>query len=367
MSAPARRLPQGQWGREARCRAALLLALLAAPVWAQQEIADGAPPAAAPDWTARAVPALTAPLAAKTKLLSIARSGERLLAVGQQGVIVASSDGKTWEQRPSPVSQMLTRVRFSDEKTAWATGYDAVILRSGDAGQTWTLQHLDATARPLYDIVFLDAQNGIAVGGYGNYLVTADGGKTWAPQASAIADLGLHINALHRLEDGSLFMAGEKGLLARSTDGGAHWTMLKSPYAGSFFGALPLGGSKVLVYGMRGHVYIAPDLAACVEQVIAEFDPYAVASVEDAEAIRKLGWTRLENPSRESLFAATRLQDGEVFLAGVNGTSLRSELAAGRLQALRTTAAETLTGLVVTPGGLIAVGKRGVQTLSEVR
>lgn len=349
---------------------ALALAGLCTSAGAQQEVSDEADQPAAPasDWTAKPVPALQAPLAAKTRLLGMALAGQRLVAVGQQGVIVTSDDaGKNWTQMPVPVSQMLTRVRFKDATHGWAVGYDSVVLKTTDGGRTWSLLNLQAGARPLYDIVFLDEQRGIAVGGYGTYLATADGGKTWSAPALPLADLGLHFNAIRTLEDGSLVLVGEKGLLAHSTDGGANWKMLKSPYIGSFFGVQPLGGRKVMAYGMRGHVFIADDIALCPEQAAQSFDPYNIANVEGPAELAKLGWRLLASPSKESLFGADLLPGGEVLLVGVNGTLLKTEMAANRLQALKSPASETLTGVLAYKERLIAVGKRGAQDLGEVR
>src|SRR5438445_4258963 len=90
---------------------------------------------------AAAVPALPAAKAVHGRLLDIAVAGDRAVAVGQQGVILTSADGKSWEQRPSPVSAMLTRVRFVDPHVGRALGYDATILQTQDGGANWTLRH----------------------------------------------------------------------------------------------------------------------------------------------------------------------------------------------------------------------------------
>ena len=89
-------------------------------------------------------------------------TGKQLLAVGTYGHILRSTDGKHWEQVPSPISSMINRVRMLDEKTGWAVGHDVSILRTDDGGNSWKLQHFDGkVGRPLYDIHMADAQNGI--------------------------------------------------------------------------------------------------------------------------------------------------------------------------------------------------------------
>lgn len=306
--------------------------------------------------------ALTAPKAAQNRLIDIAVAGSRLVAVGEQGVILTSADGKTWTQVTSPVNGMLTRLRFSDGKKGWALGYDAAILQTIDGGRTWAVRHFDSQARPLYDLLFVDAQRGIAVGGYGSLYETTDGGQTWTARESELSALGMHFNTILKLGDDSLFIAGERGLMARSTDAGATWTVLDFPYAGSIFGALPVGEKGVLAYGMRGNVFEALDVSACVPMEVAAWDPYARENIENAARIAALGWRRLDNPVRESLFGALPSSSG-VVLVGVNGTVVKLDAAGDSLKPLKTPASETLARVVAFKGRFIGVGRKGTQDL----
>ena len=69
-----------------------------------------------------------------------------------------------------------------------------------------------------------------------------------------------HLNAI--VGDGNLLVAGESGTLLRSTDNGATWDKLPSPYAGSLFGALMLANGDWVAYGMRGNVVRSTDRGA---------------------------------------------------------------------------------------------------------
>lgn len=308
-------------------------------------------------------PAVMAPKASTNRLIDIALAGSRLVAVGQQGVILASDDAKAWKQSVSPVSTMLTRVVFTGAQTGWALGYDAVILQSTDGGATWTLRHHDPKGRALYDLLFLDAQHALAVGAYGTMLETGDGGATWTARDDALTGLGMHLNSLQKLGDGSLFVAGERGLMARSTDSGATWAVLDSPYAGSLFGALPHGEKGALVYGMRGNVYTADDLGTCPVVDVATWDPYSRQTSTDPAQLATLGWRKIESPIRESLFGAVVLAQDNVLLVGVNGTTLKFDSAAGSIAAVKTPAVETLAKAVRFGDHVIAVGRRGVEDL----
>jgi photosystem II stability/assembly factor-like uncharacterized protein len=357
--------------------AAAMLAVWAAVAGAEEE--SSAPAAVSAEETSEAPaaevaappdvprPALMVSGAAKTRLLDLSQAGKRLVAVGQQGVIVVSDDGgANWKQVPSPASVMLTRVRFFNDKLGWAVGYDGTILHTADGGQSWTLQHSNPEARVLYDVLFLDPQNGIAAGAYGAFYRTADGGKTWEQQSFPLADLGQHFNRLLRLDAQTLFAAGERGLLARSGDGGVTWDMIKSPYAGSYFGAIALGGRSVLIYGMRGNAYVAQDISTAPTQDPAQYDPYTAETLTDPAAIAALGWRRVESPVKESLFGGTRLPDGGVLLVGINAVALKADPALTEFKLIKLPAAETLVDVLPYGGKLMAVGRRGAQNLGAL-
>ncbi len=310
--------------------------------------------------------ALTAPLSARYRLIDVTNSRERLVAVGQRGNIVTSADGKTWQQSPSPVNAMLTRVSFLDAQRGWAVGYDGAILHSSDGGGSWTVQHYDTGARQFFDILMLDAQNGIAVGGYGTYMSTADGGANWQLRSFPIGDLGQHFNSIVRLGDGTLFIAGEKSLLATSGDNGETWQLLKSPYSGSLFGAVPIGERGVLVYGLRGRVYVARDVSAVAKQDLATFDPSGKMLSDDPAEVARLGWQQLQGGLNESMFGATLLPDGEVLLVGVNGLGEKTTLASASLTPLKLPTDATLSDVLPWNGRLIGAGKRGVVDLGAV-
>jgi photosystem II stability/assembly factor-like uncharacterized protein len=294
-----------------------LLALAAA--FAGVAWADAAPPPV-PQPPPRS--AEHARLAAHTLLIALAAAGERLVAVGDRGVIVLSDDrGTSWTQAGSvPVQALLTGVCFFDRAHGLAVGHDEAILVTADAGQNWKLVHYAPEAqRPLLDVWCGAGGLGIAVGAYSTYLTSADGGTTWserhfapspaaraagAPPAarasSAIEESGggYHLNRIVGATAARLYIAGEAGHLYRSDDGGDHWQELTSPYAGSFFDLLPLGGDALLVSGLRGSLYRSEDAGA--------------------------SWRQLETGTVALLDGAARLPDGALAVVGLSGVVLVS-------------------------------------------
>ena len=211
--------------------------------------------------------AVKAPLAIESLLLDGAAVGLRLVVVGERGhVLVSTDNGASWAQAEVPTRALLTAVHMHDERVGWAVGHDAVILRTADGGETWTMVHQAPEEElPLLDVWFRDERTGFAVGAYGYFLATEDGGETWISRA--VSEDDFHLNALipaaeperESQRSRPLYMAAEAGVAYRSDDGGATWRELPSPYPGSWFGGLALDENRVLLAGLRGHLFRSDD------------------------------------------------------------------------------------------------------------
>jgi len=225
-------------------------------------------------------------------LMAVSRAGDRLIAVGPRGLIIASNDdGQHWTQIPSPVQSDLLAVRFVDARHGWAVGHDGVILATTDGGTQWVKQldgrmakdaferyyaaqaaspQLESAkmslganfgsgpALPWLDVWFEDTRTGYVVGSFGMLAVTHDGGHSWQPLFERIDNPdALNLNAIREI-DGQLFIAGERGRIFRLDRGSDRFVATDTGYRGSFFGIL--GRGDVLVaFGLRGTVYRSAD------------------------------------------------------------------------------------------------------------
>jgi photosystem II stability/assembly factor-like uncharacterized protein len=198
-------------------------------------------------------------LADKSLLLGLARAGARLVAVGDRGHVLLSDDeGLSWRQVLVPARAMLTGVSFGDTAHGWAAGHDGVILATTDAGQTWTRQDDGNDLETVWlDVSFSDARHGLIVGAYGKCQLTVDGGRTWQPAAPPPGEV--HLNQISRTGTGVLYVAGEAGTLLTTSDAQREWRRLAVPYDGSLYGTVMLPPGGILVYGLRGHVYVSDD------------------------------------------------------------------------------------------------------------
>ncbi len=234
-------------------------------------------------------PALTVREPARAVLLSAAAAGERLVAVGERGLVVVSDDqGASWRQAPSPVSVTLTAVRFADARHGVAVGHGGVVLATSDAGASWAPRldgrrvaelvmaaaatpeaqreaerfQADGPDKPFLDVLLWDTQHWLVAGAFGLLLETRDAGRSWKPLMERVPNpRALHWYVLRR-QGQTLLLAGEQGLLVRSDDGGASFQALESPYRGSWFSGEILADGRWLLGGLRGNLWQSTGSAA---------------------------------------------------------------------------------------------------------
>jgi len=323
-------------------------------------------------------PAQPSALAARAPLAALAKAGARLVAAGQRGHILYSDDqGKTWHQAAVPLSSDLLALSFPSAQLGWAVGHDGVILASSDAGKSWRRQ-LDgrqlgaqmvafyeqalagaaageakplaaalAEARrfaaqgaenPLLDVWFADVRQGYAVGAFGLFLQTRDGGAHWEPLLH-LADnpKALHLYAVRGLA-GSVYAVGEQGLALRLDAQSGRFEAMSLPYQGTLFG-ITGDAAMLLVHGLRGH---------------------ALRSSDGGRS-----WSELATGVQAGLTAHARLADGGWLLASQSGQLLLSRDAGQSFQALPLE--RTLPAAAIAEAGprtLVLVGARGAQTIS---
>ncbi len=308
-------------------------------------------------------PAMPSALASRRLLTAVARAGTRLVAVGDHGHILLSDDrGSNWRQAAQvPVRVLLTSVFFVTPQTGWATGHDAVILATRDGGETWDLQYSDPEAEaPLLTIHFTSPTDGLAAGAFAMMLETRNGGATWVPRdlqgrASATGPVSTgsggggsaqdgHLNHIFAGADGTLYIAGEFGLIHRSGPGERAFTTTETGYEGSFWGGLEAADGSVLAFGMRGTIWS---------------NRAAGGGAPEAGA-----WRPVVSGIRQSLSGGTVLEDGTVMLAGLGGTLLWSQDHGRSFEATVLPSREDLTAaLPGEAGDLVVFGEGGVSRI----
>ena len=236
-------------------------------------------------------------LAAKELLLSAAYAGKRIVAVGEFGDIVYSDDeGKSWTQAKTvPTQATLTAVTFINDKLGYAVGHDAIVLRTRDAGVTWQRAFYDPKSEtPFLTVLFESKKHGFAMGAFSKFVETKDGGETWKERTLSEGLLDdYHLNGAFETKNGTIFVAAEFGVVYRSTDDGATFDRIQTPYEGSFWGGLALDDGSVMVFGMRGNAYRTTD---------------------NGET-----WTKVDTGTDKSIAGGVQIDKDHVVLTGLQG------------------------------------------------
>jgi photosystem II stability/assembly factor-like uncharacterized protein len=298
-------------------------------------------------------------------LLGAARAGQRIVAVGERGLVVLSDDGgRGWRQAPVPVSVTLTAVRFAGTRHGYAVGHGGVVLATADGGESWSLRlegralaqlalraaHASGVAarvqdaerlvadgpdKPLLDLEVFGEQRVLAVGAYGLAVLTEDGGRSWAPWMARLDNpKGLHLYAVRRHGD-QLLLSGEQGLALLSADTGRSFRRLALPYGGTFFTGEFAGPSTLVLAGLRGNVWQSADGGA--------------------------GWQKLPAPVPASLTASAVRSDGTVLLANQAGLVLG--LRGGALAPLPGGPLPPVNALLPLDNTVLALTVQGAMTL----
>jgi photosystem II stability/assembly factor-like uncharacterized protein len=200
-------------------------------------------------------------------LLGVATAGGRSIAVGQMGLIL-TSDGGTWKQAPSEASERLMAVAMTDQGLAFAVGAFGTVLKSTDAGATWSnaapawgpmfansTETLGDSFRPHLYSVHIGGNGVITIAGELSFILqSADAGASWRIVHRGVNKDG-HIDSslfgMSLREDGVGFAVGQSGTILKTSDGGSDWSPVESGSQANLLGVLIDDKGAVIVPGMR--------------------------------------------------------------------------------------------------------------------
>ncbi len=148
----------------------------------------------------------------------------------------------------------LNAVSFADDQVGWIVGEFGLVLHTADGGASWKRQR-SVLGVQLFSVHALDAQRVLAVGALGSFMRSDDGGVVWTEEKTGVSE---HLLDIWPVE-GQLFVVGRDGLvMVRKGDGAPFerrpvgiYTWLNSV---QFFDA-----NKGLVAGGRGHLLKTTD------------------------------------------------------------------------------------------------------------
>ena len=145
-----------------------------------------------------------------------------VVAVGfdNHGALVLRSTDSGSQWTTIPIGGAPRAIDSGNELTGNAVGPGGSMLRTIDAGHTWTAQE-SGTTEELDDVAMLNQNNGIAVGANGTLLRTTDGGAFW--QNLAQPGVTGYLSGVDFADSETGFVVGRENTILRTTDGGATW------------------------------------------------------------------------------------------------------------------------------------------------
>lgn len=145
-------------------------------------------------------------------------------------------------------SAALFDLHFIGADNGWAVGASGLIRRitnassatPGFAAQTST------TSNTLNGVFMLDATTGWIVGNAGTIRATTNGGANWSPQTSST---GANLRDVHFRDALNGWIVGDAGTILSTTNGGATWVPENSTVVTSLFGVQALASNVYAVGG----------------------------------------------------------------------------------------------------------------------
>lgn len=151
-------------------------------------------------------------------------------------LISASASAQTLRMLGVPSQASLRGITVVDSKTIWISGTAGTVMRSTDAGNTWTtVNPPNATDLDFRDVEAFDANTAYAMSSgpstKSRIFKTIDGGKTWKQQfitfdPKYFFDCIAFWNPDHGLAIGDPI--GNHFSLLETHDGGTHWSVVTS-------------------------------------------------------------------------------------------------------------------------------------------
>lgn len=181
-------------------------------------------------------------------------------AVGSGGRIIRSEDaGDTWSIQKAPTRKHLQDIAALDSTTALVVGDEGTVLVTGDAGQTWT--GVEVPIREFGDqllqaYVEAGSNRWWITGTFGTVLRSLDSGQTWE---MVHPEVDVAWNDLTVAPDGTVWVVGEFGRLRRSGDGGETWEDVNIDTEISLMSIAFADENNAVVVGLSGSIARSSD------------------------------------------------------------------------------------------------------------
>lgn len=164
-------------------------------------------------------------------LFGVVRRSGRCIAVGQQGAIFISPDCVKWQQAPALTKARLLTVDVNANGIAYAAGGFGTVLRSSDWGASWAVVEPDWKnlvkdgVEPHLYAVRVDANGTPTLAGEFELILRSTGNGQWKVLHTGTRSLF----SIELLESGDGYAVGQEGVILKTANGGSSWEVLATP------------------------------------------------------------------------------------------------------------------------------------------
>jgi photosystem II stability/assembly factor-like uncharacterized protein len=181
-----------------------------------------------------------------------------LLVWGTGAALLRSGEGREWQRVRTRGSADLAQVAANDTGTVLvAVGARGSLLRSTDAGRTWSARRAPSTEVDLTTVTWAGNRIWLAAGTGGQIWRSIDDAQTWRVVKSPLAAT---LRTLNRdATTGRVLLGGDEGIAGYSQDLGETWqvTLLEMPDPPTSITSIHRFGELLLATSGRGRFLIS--------------------------------------------------------------------------------------------------------------
>jgi photosystem II stability/assembly factor-like uncharacterized protein len=209
-------------------------------------------------------------------LLSVSFNGERAVAVGQMGTVLIRDSSGEWRPVESGTKERLFSVDINSHGFAVASGSFGTFLRSVDGGETWKKvtqnwggiffdpdMRLGGLFEPnLYGAFVSESGEAWVVGELALVLKSSDQGETWSVEnagGSSEAEVSSTLSAINVRDDGVAYAVGQEGFVLKRDADDTPWRELKASSHQNLLGVTSTADGLVVAPGMRTILFSRDD------------------------------------------------------------------------------------------------------------
>jgi len=160
---------------------------------------------------------------------SVALNDSTIIVVGSHVVLKTKNYGVTWA--PTNIDGILNQVTFPSDSVGYAVGYNSLIMKTVDQGDTWSYLNTGVieNTHTAFTVEFLNIDTGfvaLANGPSYAFLFTHDGGETWQNTDSGTV---YGRAKLQKVNDSTMYSLPYDNKFYKTTDYGESWEIVFLP------------------------------------------------------------------------------------------------------------------------------------------